>query len=85
MLTVGGHSVLHGTFEPGWRWSEHIRPIAGMDSREAPHLLAVREAGRTLGQRGLEQSPGGQDEGVVVPATDKLDRGRQAVLGRAAR
>jgi quercetin dioxygenase-like cupin family protein len=39
IVTVGGHQVLYGRFEPGWRWSEHIKPIAGTDSCEATHLL----------------------------------------------
>ena len=26
------HVVLYGTFEPGWRWSEHVKPIAGTDT-----------------------------------------------------
>jgi hypothetical protein len=39
VLSVGGHPVLYGTFEPGWKWSEHIKPIAGTDSCEAAHLL----------------------------------------------
>jgi hypothetical protein len=25
-------------FEPGWRWSENVKPIAGTDSCQAPHL-----------------------------------------------
>ena len=39
VVNVGGHTVLYGTFEPGWRWSEHIAPIAGTDSCQATHLL----------------------------------------------
>ena len=39
IYNVGGHPVLYGTFEPGWKWSEHIKPIAGTDSCEATHLL----------------------------------------------
>ena len=39
VVSVGGHPVLYGTFEPGWRWSEHVKPIAGTDSCQAPHLL----------------------------------------------
>jgi len=39
VVNVSGHPVLYGTFEPGWRWSEHIKPIAGTDSCQAPHLL----------------------------------------------
>ena len=26
------------TFEPGWRWSEHVKPIAGTDSCQSSHL-----------------------------------------------
>jgi hypothetical protein len=39
VVTVAGHPVLYGTFEPGWRWSEHLKPIAGTDSCQATHLL----------------------------------------------
>jgi hypothetical protein len=39
VVSVGGHPVLYGTFEPGWRWSEHVKPIANTDSCQAPHLL----------------------------------------------
>jgi quercetin dioxygenase-like cupin family protein len=31
-------SVGRATFEPGWRWSEHVKPIAGTESCQAPHL-----------------------------------------------
>jgi quercetin dioxygenase-like cupin family protein len=30
---------LYGTFEPGWRWSEHVKPIAKTDSCQATHLM----------------------------------------------
>jgi quercetin dioxygenase-like cupin family protein len=29
--------VGRATFEPGWQWSKHIKPIAGTDSCEAAH------------------------------------------------
>ncbi|MEV6576917.1 cupin domain-containing protein [Streptomyces sp. NPDC051582] len=29
--------VGRAVFEPGWRWSEHIKPLAGTDSCEAAH------------------------------------------------
>ncbi len=28
VLNIGGNPVLYGTFEPGWRWSDHVKPIA---------------------------------------------------------
>lgn len=27
-----------GSFAPGWRWSEHVKPIAGTELCEAPHF-----------------------------------------------
>lgn len=41
IVTLGGGTVGRGTFEPGWRWSEHVRPLAGTDSCQSPHLLYV--------------------------------------------
>ena len=32
VVTIGGGSVMRGTFEPGWRWSEHVKPLAKTDS-----------------------------------------------------
>ncbi len=41
IVNIGGQAVLHGYFEPGWRWSEHIKPIAGTDSCQSSHFLYV--------------------------------------------
>ena len=38
IVSIGGAEVGRMTFEPGWRWSEHVKPIAGTDSCEAPHF-----------------------------------------------
>ncbi|MCF4119502.1 cupin domain-containing protein [Antribacter sp. KLBMP9083] len=40
-MRIADSSVLKGTFEPGWRWSEHVRPIVGGDSCQSPHFLYV--------------------------------------------
>jgi quercetin dioxygenase-like cupin family protein len=37
MIEIEGLPVGRGTFEPGWRWSDHVKPIAGTDLCEAPH------------------------------------------------
>jgi uncharacterized protein YjlB len=41
LVTVGSASVGRGTFEPGWKWSECVKPIAQTDSCQAPHLAYV--------------------------------------------
>lgn len=38
MVSVAGRPVGRGTFEPGWRWSVNLKPIAGTDSCEVSHL-----------------------------------------------
>jgi quercetin dioxygenase-like cupin family protein len=38
VVHLSGHTVGRGTFEPGWRWSENVKPIAKTDSCEVSHL-----------------------------------------------
>jgi ethanolamine utilization protein EutQ (cupin superfamily) len=38
VITLGTATVGRATFEPGWKWSECVKPIAGTDSCEAAHL-----------------------------------------------
>jgi hypothetical protein len=41
IFTLESGTAMRGVFEPGWRWSEHVKPIAGTKSCEAPHLLYI--------------------------------------------
>lgn len=38
LVDVGGSQIGRLTLEPGWRWSEHVKPIAGTELCEAPHF-----------------------------------------------
>jgi len=38
LVRIGGAEIGRLTLEPGWRWSEHVKPIAGTDLCEAPHF-----------------------------------------------
>jgi hypothetical protein len=38
LLKIGGAEIGQLVLEPGWRWSEHIKPIAGTEMCEAPHF-----------------------------------------------
>jgi quercetin dioxygenase-like cupin family protein len=38
VVYLNGAPVGRSTFEPGWRWSEHVKPIAGTDSCQVRHL-----------------------------------------------
>ena len=37
LVTIGDMVFGKATFEPGWTWSECIKPIAGTDSCEVHH------------------------------------------------
>lgn len=41
LVTVGGTQIGRGVFEPGWRWSSHVKPIAGTDSCQSAHTGVV--------------------------------------------
>ena len=61
VVTVGECTVGRGVFEPGWRWSEHVKPIVGTPSCQAAHTGYVLE-GRMLVKMNdgaqLEYGPG---------------------------
>ena len=38
LVNIGGVTIGRGIFEPGWRWSTSIKPIAKTKSCEAPHF-----------------------------------------------
>jgi hypothetical protein len=38
IIQIGGGEVGRYTVQPGWRWSEHVKPAAGTELCEAPHF-----------------------------------------------
>ncbi len=71
VVTLGGSTVLKGRFEPGWRWSEHVRPIVGTESCESPHFLYML-SGRmhVLMDDGTEAEAGPDDVVRIEPGHD---------------
>lgn len=68
VVKVGGHPVLYGTFEPGWRWSEHLKPIAGTETCEATHLLYVISGRMSIAHDdGTEAEIGPGDVAAIEP------------------
>jgi hypothetical protein len=43
IVSIGGAEVGRMTFQPGWRWSNDVKPIAGTVSCEAPHFPVPRQ------------------------------------------
>ncbi len=38
ILDIAGSQIGRLTLQPGWRWSEHVKPAAGTELCEAPHF-----------------------------------------------
>jgi hypothetical protein len=38
VVQVGGHKVGRFTFQPGWKWSECIKPVVNTDKCQVEHL-----------------------------------------------
>jgi mannose-6-phosphate isomerase-like protein (cupin superfamily) len=38
LIKVGGAMIGRATLQPGWKWSESVKPIAKTESCEAPHF-----------------------------------------------
>jgi hypothetical protein len=38
LVDLGGSPVGRATFQPGWRWSKDVKPIAKTDSCQAAHV-----------------------------------------------
>ena len=59
IVNLGGMTVGKGIFEPGWRWSVNVKPIAGTPSCQAAHAgyvvsgrMAVKMDDGTEGEAG---------------------------------
>ncbi|MBI5603947.1 MAG: cupin domain-containing protein [Deltaproteobacteria bacterium] len=38
LINIGGATVGRATFQPGWKWSESVKPLVNTKSCEAPHF-----------------------------------------------
>lgn len=71
VLDLDGMSVGRAVFEPGWRWSDHVRPIAGTDTCQAAHAGYVLSGHLTVRMNdGTEENFDPGDVMVVAPGHD---------------
>ena len=71
LVQLGEVTVGRATFEPGWTWSEHVKPLAGTELCEATHtgyVISGRHAVRMGDGTEVELGPG--DAFVIGPCHD---------------
>jgi mannose-6-phosphate isomerase-like protein (cupin superfamily) len=71
VVNVGGSEVGRFTFQPGWKWSECIKPVVKTESCQAEHFGYV-EAGRIhiVHTDGAEVDLGRGDAYLIAPGHD---------------
>ena len=81
VVNVGGHPVLYGTFEPGWKWSSHVKPIAGTDSCQTEHLLyCISGRMKVVMTNGTEAEIGPGDVASIAPGHDAWTLGNEPCI-----
>jgi hypothetical protein len=82
VVKLGSLSASRFTLEPGWKWSDCIKPVAGTDSCQAHHFGVV-QSGRLHVKHsdGTEGEVGPGDAYVVEPGHDAWVVGDEAFVG----
>jgi len=71
LVRLGDVTVGRGVFEPGWKWSEHVKPIAGTPSCQAAHTgYIISGRMKVVMDDGTEGEVGPGDAVVVPPGHD---------------
>jgi len=71
VVTLGDFTMGRGVFEPGWRWSEDVKPIAGTESCQVHHTGFCVSGQMTVKMdSGEEVTFGAGDVVVLEPGHD---------------
>ena len=81
LVNIGGGAVGKATFEPGWKWSNDVKPIAGTDLCQAPHFMyQVSGRMKVVMSDGKEFESGPGDVSIIPPGHDAWVVGNEAVV-----
>jgi hypothetical protein len=81
IVRVGGTEVGRFTFEPGWKWSECIKPVVGTDSCQNDHVGYIESGTLTVvHQDGTEAQLNAGEAYRIAPGHDAWVVGNQAVV-----
>ncbi len=81
VVSLGGATFGRAVFQPGWRWSTCVKPIAKTESCEAPHLnLHISGRLHVVMDDGREYEFGPGEIGEIPPGHDAWVVGNEAVV-----
>jgi hypothetical protein len=82
VVRMGGTTAARFTFEPGWKWSECVKPVAGTESCQVRHIGVV-QSGRmhVTHEDGTEGEVGPGEAYVIEPGHDAWVVGDETFVG----
>jgi hypothetical protein len=81
LVQLDGAKVGRATFQPGWKWSECIKPVAGTDSCQVHHLGVITTgAMHVVHDDGSEIDISAGDVYEIQPGHDAWVVGDEAVV-----
>jgi len=81
VVTLGDFTMGRGTFEPGWKWSEDVKPIAGTDLCMTHHTGYCLSGHMTIHLNdGAEMQIGPGDVVDIEPGHDAWVDGDEACI-----
>jgi quercetin dioxygenase-like cupin family protein len=81
VVKVAGAVIGRATFEPGWRWSTHIKPIAKTNSCQAAHFgYLVSGTLKTRMDDGTELTSRPGDVVHIPPGHDGWNDGKEPAV-----
>lgn len=81
LVDIGGGQVGRLTVEPGWKWTTHMKEVAGTDLCEAPHFqYVVQGTIHVVMADGTELDLGPGEVAVLPPGHDAWVTGDEPVV-----
>jgi quercetin dioxygenase-like cupin family protein len=81
LVNLDGGAVGRGTFQPGWKWSKHVKPIAKTESCQASHVgYFISGRMKVVMDDGEEQEFGPGDFMICPPGHDAWIVGDEACV-----
>ena len=82
VVTLGDGKVMRTTFQPGWRWSDSVKPLAGTDSCQTHHFgYCIGGHMHVVMDTGEEMDVGPSDAFDIPPGHDAWVVGDTAYIG----
>jgi hypothetical protein len=82
VVRMGGTTAARFAFEPGWKWSECIKPVVGTESCQVHHIGVVQSGRMHIAHEdGTEQEIVAGEAYVIEPGHDAWVVGDERFVG----